>query len=248
MKKKAVTVPQAKAQRPIKWSVSDDGLRPIGELLIKYSRDLCRPGAKQPTAIDLWSAYREHKLEFAIVCLEVAVSVPFADRVRKRTRSVFRQWDRLQWDASRISGLTLNDPIALDRAREMEDAKWRRDYPNGLPWNESPPDTFDARWGKLTFDMEQTGTYLLQAATAVHALFGNAKSITKADADRVTPSQQGRPIEKRKRALIADALASGKSGKETQNFVKETLGTEDYVSRKMISEVKKKLNEPPAEE
>lgn len=240
-KKPAEITPKDRAP---KWSVARDCLAPLGEFLLSLSREFGRPFSPSNPApkawvpIRLWGAYRDHKLDLALVCLEVAVSVPFADRLRERTSLVLKAWEQLHLEAVRAMCVTHGDD-AIRIAEDNEYARWREG--GGLPGNELPEDSFALRGSEISHLLQETGFYLLQSAAALRMVFAS-KSIPIGVAEHAAPGK-GRPIEIHKRELIRDVIESGVvAQKKIQAAVSKTLKTKEKVSPKLISEVKKSMN------
>ena len=193
------------------------------------------------------TAFTEHKLDLGIVLLEVAVSVPFADRVRERTDSARKRFDELitfAFDAlaPHKPEFWFDDVVRMALEREFEIDKTQPDDLSTV----FDDNTCTGLASDVAADLEETGVYLVRAASAMKHVFAG-KSLSKAEADSVPSSvpsaRLGRPKERIKRELIREAILSGvKSQKGIQGFVKLRLGTDDEVAPKMISEVKKGLN------
>lgn len=174
--------------------------------MLQFSRDMLSPARRsEALPIKLWGEYQDRKLDLAIVCLEVAVSVDFADRIRKRTKSVLRRWERLHWDAvgtanANSAEITLGHE-AISIVEEMELDIWRKQFPNGMPWGEYPKDSMNGRAAALQVQLRETGRYLMQAAAALSARF-NMPKITAEQAEAVSTGASGRPLDPRVTELV----------------------------------------------
>ncbi len=170
--------------------------------MIEFSRSLDRrhPEPAEPRIPErLRQAFRNNWFDLGVVCIEVAVSVPLADRVREKAESVLDCWERVHADALKLVEVAENCE-AIPLALEKEYAEWRQKYPDA-PAEEYPDDSLYVRVLKLMHQMESTGIYLVQVAAAV--MMFTRPTVTKQEAARIALGTPGRPQDDRVTLLVS---------------------------------------------